>query len=99
MAKWRLFDVIYEKAEWVIKKMAKPLYERKLKRKFQSAFDECQSQIDNLEVAIHELYTGKEDFDFDINRLIEMRMKVDQAQKVQDFVKAEYETMFWEELS
>lgn len=83
----------------MLKKIAKPLYARKLKRRFQSAYDECDSKIDTLEVAIHKLYSCGEGLDLDINEIVQMRLKIEQARKIKELVSTEYKNMFDEDIS
>ena len=91
-----LFDRLYEGASEAIKMMKKPLIIRSLKRKFQSAHDDAQKQIDAAELNKHKVYENLAEVD--INVLMEHCASIRAAKEVVEDLKAEYKALFGEEL-
>ena len=91
-----LFDKLYDGAEDVLKTLKKPMAERKLKRKFESALDSATGIIDTAE---YDLLTEREKLmDCDINVLLELRKSIKEATLLQAEVKLEYKALFGEDL-
>lgn len=90
-----LWKLLYGASKQVLETMKEPLHFRKLKRKFQAAYDDSITQIDKAKAEKQKIY--EQLHEMDINHLIEANMKIWDAEQVQKILKEEYLNLFGED--
>ena len=91
-----LFDKLYGATDETIKLMKKPLVEKRLKRKFQSAWDDAETKRLELEQGIEEARRKFESYD--INVILEYNRRLKRVMEVKREVEEEYSAYFGEDL-
>tara|TARA_R110002012_G_scaffold203892_1_gene373353 strand:- start:509 stop:811 length:303 start_codon:yes stop_codon:yes gene_type:complete len=92
-----LFEKLYEGADSIKKALKRPLAERSMKRKFQSAYDDAARIIDEEELALHN--EREMLHECDVNDLLTSRRRIEDCITLQENIKKEYLEMFGEEYS
>ena len=87
-----MFDKLYAKSKEALSAMKAPLEKRKLKRKFNSAYDQAigkeQDALDKLNAEYEKLA------DMDISVLIQISRELNLAKEAQQIIKEQYEEVF-----
>lgn len=89
------FDLIFQAPEGFIKKLKKPLVKNKLKRKFESAFDNTVDSIMQEQELIREELENIENLDF--NNIKDSEKKIYEFKRNLSVIKKFYKWIFWEE--
>lgn len=91
----KLFDRLYEGGKEVIKKMQKPLAEKKLKRRFESFIDGCDDRINEIDLELHNMQTNLDSLDnYDLNRVCKLELERKQAKENKKIIEKHYKEMF-----
>jgi hypothetical protein len=92
-----IFEQLYSATEEVLKKMQKPLVERKLKRKQQSALDDAENR---KILAEEKLNKARKEFDnYDINDILRAKKEIKTCEELATEIRKEYKEYFGEELT
>ena len=87
-----IFESMYSATKESIKLAKKPLVEKRLKRKFQSAYDDAEDRKLNAEV---HLERARREFEgYNINSVLQAKETIDKCSKVQEKLRAEYAEYF-----
>jgi hypothetical protein len=87
-----LFDKLYGAKEELLKILKMPLARKQLKRKFETAYDDTVIKIEEAENKIHACH--EKCHEMDINDLLRAKQAIEQATKLQEYLKDEYEILF-----
>ena len=91
-----LFEKFYAAAEDIKKMAKKPIEERRLKRKFEAAYDDAENQKIDAEKELEESRMNISDYD--INKIVEKARLMEELDAAQELIKKEYKEMFGEDL-
>ena len=97
MATETLFEKLYSATDDLIKKMQKPLVERKLKRKMESAWDDAENRKIQAEERINKARKNFENFD--VNEILEQKKLFKQCKDLQIEIEVEFKDYFGEKLN
>lgn len=90
------FDVMYSAPKDLIKQLKKGTVERKLKRQFESAFDNTVDEIMKLQECIKKEFEDIESMD--LKDIQEAYLWIQDYKKNIDMIKELYLWIFWEEM-
>jgi hypothetical protein len=91
-----MFDEIYNNATEVLSIKNKDIVKRSVKRKYQSAYDDCTRQIDESNTKLLQAKCDIESFDPAI--VVQLKETISRLEKGQEDLKADYFEMFNEKL-
>lgn len=92
-----IFEQLYSATEETLKKLQRPLVERKLKRKMQSALDDAEGRKIQAE---ERLTKARKEFDnYDINDVLRAKKEIKQCEDLVKEIKLEYREYFGEEIT
>lgn len=96
MATTKLFDALYAAGKDVIDAARKPLAERQLRRKFQTAYDNAATAKLEAEINIQK---GQEDLSsYDLTKVIQLKESIKDAEYTMSAIADHYAEMFGESL-
>lgn len=94
----KLFDKLYDGAKEVIKAMKKPLMINAFTRKFDAFIDGCDAQIDKLESDLFDYQSELDVSKYDLNKVCDFILQIEQAKKVKAIAIAQKDAMFNQEV-
>lgn len=92
----KLFDKLYAAGQDVIDAARKPLAERQLKRKFQTAYDNVVTTKLESELAVQSALENMKDYN--LQRVLEAKAAIKDADYTMEQIAAHYAEMFGESL-
>lgn len=93
-----IFERMYNASEDLIKSGKKPFVKRQIRRKFQSAIDDADTSMIDLESQNKSEYEkfAKSPDDFNLDIIVENIQKIEQYRRTKDLLVVEYEKVFGE---
>jgi len=91
-----LFDRLYSATKETIKAAKKPTVRKRIKRKLNSAHDDAEEQIIDLEAEVDGL---RRNFDkYDVNKIVDNQSKIKKLKLIQKLIESEHYNLFNERI-